>query len=658
MITGVLLRHYKNYNNINFIPICNDEEYKFTAYIGNNGVGKSAVLESIDVFFNDRDWNVTRGSKGTEAFICPMFLISKNRIDENDKNKVLIDKISEYLWNADKNLNANFISTPELKKWLDYKDSLKEKYAESHYFILIGIRYSASKDAFFATLDDALRAHLIETLDIKDDKEVEKRLSDLLQYIRDMYRYIYIPVEASPQELLQLQNHTMQKLLNKDLLDEIEKILKKKNRDSLSIVDQINESLNSFMEDVNKVINQVEDRYEFNNAQGYKKNLRPKDIREKILEAYFPLRALRVNNLSVSELSSGEQRKAIIDVAYSILVSNGERRTDKEIILGIDEPESSMHISNCFKHFMMLEKLASSFSKQIIITTHWYGFLPVAHNGDLHYIENDEKNKREIKSFSLFNVMEEQRKFPDAIELKSMFDLATSIITYMRLDKKTSWIICEGSDDKLYLECILDGLQNINILPMGGCGNVIKLYRIIFSSLTDKAEEKDGNILFIIDTDRKQAPSADTIQFSSKRANINLRRLQLESGIPKLIDPDSKGMTYEQTEIEDCLLPKLYFSAVSNVARMSGDSVIMELVNEFTIKEDSANSMLRNDDCCLRPKSINALNEKKKIIDFAASDGNKKKIAEEYYRLYNEQTPKIEHSLRNEIIKFLGNDFS
>ena len=40
MIAGLLLRHYKNYANVRFVPVANDTEHKFSVYIGNNGVGK------------------------------------------------------------------------------------------------------------------------------------------------------------------------------------------------------------------------------------------------------------------------------------------------------------------------------------------------------------------------------------------------------------------------------------------------------------------------------------------------------------------------------------------------------------------------------------------------------------------------------------------
>lgn len=52
MVVGLFLKNYKIYNNINFIPVSNGET--FCAYIGQNGAGKSSVLEAFDTFFNNR----------------------------------------------------------------------------------------------------------------------------------------------------------------------------------------------------------------------------------------------------------------------------------------------------------------------------------------------------------------------------------------------------------------------------------------------------------------------------------------------------------------------------------------------------------------------------------------------------------------------------
>ena len=43
------------------------------------------------------------------------------------------------------------------------------------------------------------------------------------------------------------------------------------------------------------------------------------------------------------------------------------------------------------------------------------------------------------------------------------------------------WIICEGSDDKLYLETMLKEYKDFHIIPLGGCGNVIETYSFFVS---------------------------------------------------------------------------------------------------------------------------------------------------------------------------------
>ena len=57
MIFSLFLRNYKTYRGWNFIPVSNGEH--FSAFVGENGVGKSSILEALDVYFNSHnsDWN-------------------------------------------------------------------------------------------------------------------------------------------------------------------------------------------------------------------------------------------------------------------------------------------------------------------------------------------------------------------------------------------------------------------------------------------------------------------------------------------------------------------------------------------------------------------------------------------------------------------------
>ncbi|MED1519679.1 hypothetical protein [Bacillus safensis] len=50
MILGVFLNGYKSYPKSVFIPITSDVKEKYSVYIGTNGIGKSGILEAIDVF--------------------------------------------------------------------------------------------------------------------------------------------------------------------------------------------------------------------------------------------------------------------------------------------------------------------------------------------------------------------------------------------------------------------------------------------------------------------------------------------------------------------------------------------------------------------------------------------------------------------------------
>lgn len=652
MIVGVILRHYKNYENMNFLPIIDNVKYKYTVYVGNNGVGKSGILESLDVVFNGREWNVTSGVKKSEAYICPIFLIQKDTI-ENHRDEY--QYLGNYFWNVDESINSNTRNTPALLSFFENRNLLKSKYEETHYLIIAGIKIN-EKHAYFSTFNTDLVNKFSDNFNIEKEKA-----TDVLDVIKDelylRYNYLYIPVEQSLNELLRLENNEMQMLLNKNLLNEIEQILTKKQEGlgNKPIVKQINEYLDRFIEQVNLAISTVDESYSFSTEGSYKKSLTAKDIREKILEAYFPLRELKRNGRKISQLSSGEQRKALIDVAYSILVANGSNNTEREIILAIDEPETSMHISNCFNQFMMLENLSKVYGKQVMLTTHWYGFLPITQFGNMHHILREDNHNVVLKSFDFYNYLEDRRNYPDVIELKSMFDLATSILTYMRNKPEIKWIICEGSDDKIYLDSMFEE-ENVKILPVGGCGNVVKLFQLLYSPMTEKDEVHflEGKILFLIDTDLKFKQVNKPLTLSGeKNLNILIRRLQLENDEIKLIDPTLLNNTYEQTEIEDCLIPQVYYDSLVAVINSIGTNEEKSVMSKYNLVSSVRHSRLRGDNSCIVVTDIDYVSKKSVIIEFAENNNYKYLIAEEYSKKYKVASDKSSQ-LKNILSHNLG----
>jgi ABC-type Mn2+/Zn2+ transport system ATPase subunit len=60
MLIGIFLRHIKAYKNINFIPV--GSKYNFVSYLGENGVGKSSILQTMDSFFNEEEYFINKSS--------------------------------------------------------------------------------------------------------------------------------------------------------------------------------------------------------------------------------------------------------------------------------------------------------------------------------------------------------------------------------------------------------------------------------------------------------------------------------------------------------------------------------------------------------------------------------------------------------------------
>lgn len=67
MIIGIFLRHIKVYKGINYIPI--GEKHNFVAFAGENGVGKSTILQGLNSFFNEKDYSI---NKMLLTMACPV----------------------------------------------------------------------------------------------------------------------------------------------------------------------------------------------------------------------------------------------------------------------------------------------------------------------------------------------------------------------------------------------------------------------------------------------------------------------------------------------------------------------------------------------------------------------------------------------------------
>ena len=235
----------------------------------------------------------------------------------------------------------------------------------------------------------------------------------------------------------------------------------------------------------------LEGNYFYDTGDEGTKKLTLNSLVDTILETYFKKRVLMKGSRNetklskkMSELSAGEKRESLINLVYVFLRDVVER--ESIFIIGIDEPENSLHTAICYEQFEKLKKI--SINTQVLITTHWYGFLPIVDKVLIHFLRNEVKDtvrgeEEEICFYhkaDLYLYPYQTKNIPKDFTLKSTNDLIQSIFHSLKAQNPYSWLICEGPSDKIYLDYFLKEEKkttNLHIIPVGGIELVKKFYK-------------------------------------------------------------------------------------------------------------------------------------------------------------------------------------
>jgi predicted ATP-dependent endonuclease of OLD family len=601
MLVGMLLRNFKNYANYHYIKVLHKSPSNLSVYIGENGVGKSAILEAADAFFNNSEWNYTKNAKRDDVAITLVFLIKKTKADTfRLVSSELLQALSDYFWDGDAYKSLNNSNYPYIQEFINHKNDLLKNFdQESYYFLVIGKSLLSKNEPHYGTFESTLTTEL----NGHGFAQREHASNNLIELILKLYAFVYIPVEGYAEDFLMLERREMQDLMSKDISDKIDSALNERSltiekegkAKKTNVIDSVNESLDGFVDEINIKIQCIDDSYSFSVDPSKKRKLTASDVREQIIKSYFNIRTLKKDKKEISQHSSGEQRKALLDVASAFLDKNSN--TEKTILLAIDEPEASMHTSSCFNQFERIGILAEH--HQILVTTHWYGFLPTIQKGNLHHIARDKSAITSIKSFDFENYFEDRRTFPEDVELKSYFDFVASVLSIMKIEEN-NWIFCEGSDDVNYIrahisESILTS-HKIKIIPLGGIANIIKIYEYLFVPFGEKVEKGQlkGKVLCITDTDTARLP----IRFASNNPSLSIKRFQLSEETPfdiALVPFDSNG-TYRATFIEDAVNADNFFVACAEIAFANGKEDIVDVLGKIDVTNKTHACVFAGDD--------------------------------------------------------------
>ena len=621
MIVWLEVRHFKAYKWKKFIPIWN--EHNFVSYTWENWVWKSSILESLDTFLNNKDWLLTKKEKNSDSYICPIFLIPKYKVTRLTTH---FEAISDHFWWIDKKDKNN--------KFFEIRDKLSLEYKSTHFIIFIGEDYNRQLQYPFWDKDSKSRKEFDKEIIWKIPTFKEK---PFLSELKNIYSYVYLPVETDIQSFTKIETEEMQKVFDKKLKNEIKKALSSIKLDSAW---WLNSKLNEFVSDIETILNK---EYCYSTWMKRNNNVTQTDIVDKILEVYFQKRYLSkvewwVEKM-VRELSAWEKRQALINLIYAFLSRWDER--DKEVIIWIDEPENSLHTNICYEQF---EKLKSVSEKaQTFITTHWYWFLPIIDKWTVHFLSNNNWEVTFDKSIDLYEYSFQTKKIPKDFSLKSTNDLIQSIFHSLKSNKPYNWIICEWLSDKSYLTYYLNDEitnNNLKIIAVWGIDLVKKFYKYLLLPIEENCEDiTKGKVFCLTDSD------AD-----SETKDINQKNKKLEKSlvIKRLTKEDNHQTWLIKFETERKKIPiDIEQSLNPIIFKKTLDELWVE--EDFLIKEENIQNIEGN-------TTIENL-QNFKIIDYFSDEKIKNDFSQKYIEILKREDLQKNHTPQwiNEVKSFFHN---
>lgn len=620
MIIGSFLRYFKTYQGINFVPLTN--QGNFCGLLGDNGIGKSSVLEALDCFFNGKQWNINIATKKsglakTKPYIVPVFLIKRDSLSGRPKELAKsLDAIATTLTEEE----VSPANRDDFSCYNNLLNGVRQNYQLDDYFIVpLGVDHQSHPSV---SIFNCNRLGIELYGDEYDSGSLNEtgleEFKPLLEVIKESIEYIHIPKEIDPELFTKLETNEIQVLMGETLHEILEQ------RVTSAQIREINSSLNRF---IASLANEL-DGYSYRTPTDRQQNLRKNDVYNLIIEAFFNIRKLHKQEgshwLEIGELSSGEKQKAIIDVAHKLLLHH--RSSGNSLIIAIDEPESSLHMSACFDQFYALYEISKS-CRQVIFSSHWYGFLPTIESGSVTVISR-QNSGHVFDLINLANYREQikhmkrhsQKRLPYDIRLKSINDFVQSVITSSIGDNPFSWIICEGSTERIYLEHYFKDLvenHRLRIVPVGGAGEIKRLYSHLSTSYEDFKEEISGSIVLLSDTDA-QFVNYETKNFDKLYCK---RIVNCENKRKTILVNIKSNPVSPRTEIEHCLNGIYFLEALRSF--VDGEDHALSFILDINASGEN-DSYFSLD---LKPSQLQA------VDGFLDSSNNKYMVAKKYIEM-------------------------
>ena len=367
----IKIKNFRGYKDEVIIDIKN-----LTAFVGKNDVGKSTILEALDIFFNDKDATVKLDSndlnketpENGQIMISVCFSDYPNKIDIDAGNETNLK--DEYLLNA-----ANQL---EIKKTFE-KGKLKEVFVVANHPTnrlakgllekKIGDLKKIVEDNNFECTEKTKKAELRKAIrdnsgdlqlaitDIPVKKEEAKAVWDKLQTYMPLYALFQSDRSNNDQDN-EVQNPM--KLAVAEIL---------KNEELQNKFKEIAEEVKNKTEQIAK--NTLDKLKEMNSkiAQELKPVI-PNYDTLKWADVFKKIDITSDNDIPLNKRGSGIKRLVLLNFFRAEADRRKQEKNVQDIIYAIEEPETSQHPDHQEMLIEAFKILSQSNNTQILLTTH------------------------------------------------------------------------------------------------------------------------------------------------------------------------------------------------------------------------------------------------------------------------------------------------
>lgn len=506
LVKSLILKNFRGYKNI---KVCFDEN--MNVIIGQNDIGKSTILEALDIFFGQEvikiditDFN--KDKEGDKIIIGVEFTIEKNlQIIIDSTNPTNLEE--EYLLNQDGYL--------EIVKEFEVKnDKLsKEK-------VFINANYPTTFETPLVTLkikelQDLLKAHDLKSKDDKKSAEIRKTLYENLIGVSPEFTLQTIDITKedakaiweSLQKELPLYFLFQSDRANKDSDGDIQNPLKTATK---KIVTDFEKEFKKIQDALESKLTQIGiDTIEKMKDMGLDvaNNLIPK-VTSKNLDTLFSFSLESDDGIALNKRGSGFRRMVMLNYFRAEAERKTIEKNNKYVIYAIEEPETAQHPNHQKMLIEALIELSTQDNHQIIITTHTPEIAKMVDENALILIKKDIDGNPII-------IEDEESKLKlisSTLGIHPFFSSKVVVCVEGEFDIKFITNINQSIDE--YKNIIDLKKEHISIIPLQG-GNL--------KTWVDRHYLKNSNIIeiHIYDSDLNSGKNSE--QYKKQHDEINAR---------------------------------------------------------------------------------------------------------------------------------------